>query len=147
MRWCLGLVSAVLLPAMSAALRLPPEKANDLLGTWVGVESFSGGQRAEFTGVWEVREGVIRGIPQGRPADAEECRYEVDRGRTPRHIDLYPKGGRAPLKGVYVVDGDHLRVCFVSPAAADPAGQPRPRSVAQWADPGVVVQTFERARP
>ena len=143
MRFGLSLVAALLLSPAPAAPRLPPARGvADLIGVWQGVEADAPGYKGPFTTVWDIREGVIVRItrPGGR---AGEWTYTVDPTASPKRIDLFPAADeRRP--GVYAVQGDKLKVCYVAGTAAD--DRPRPTSV-EAGGPDLVVLTFRRERP
>jgi uncharacterized protein (TIGR03067 family) len=48
------------------------------------------------------------------------------------------------LKGIYALDGDKLKICYVSPQAEDPEKVERPKS---FDAEGTGVWVFERSKP
>jgi uncharacterized protein (TIGR03067 family) len=73
--------------------------------------------------------------------------YKVDFTDYPKTIDLIPDRGPAKgktLKGIYELDGNTLKICYVSPATEEPEKTERPK---QMGAKGTVTRVFRRVVP
>jgi uncharacterized protein (TIGR03067 family) len=73
--------------------------------------------------------------------------YKADASDYPKMIDLTPDRGPAKgklLKGIYELDGNMLRICYVSPDTAEPEKAERPK---EFGAKGTVTLVFERLAP
>jgi uncharacterized protein (TIGR03067 family) len=73
--------------------------------------------------------------------------YEADAGGYPMAIDLTPDRGPArgkALKGIYELDGNALKICYVSPATEEPEKAERPKEMGAK---GTVTVVFARMVP
>jgi uncharacterized protein (TIGR03067 family) len=58
--------------------------------------------------------------------------YKMDPTDYPKTIDLTPDRGRAKgkaLKGIYELDGNPLKICYVSAATKEPEKAERPKAI------------------
>jgi RNA polymerase sigma-70 factor (ECF subfamily) len=117
-------------------------------GTWV-VE-FT--EKDGFRGVgdwWVIRADKIvlfrRGV--GEDDVDGEATYVLDPTKTPKAIDLTPDRGPAKgktLSGIYELEGDRLKVCFVTPEAEEEKGKGRPTQFATKPGSGHFLWVFQR---
>ena len=113
-------IAAVILMGTAAGAPKPPpakEKADDLRGTWV-VERF------ELDGELVDREFIEGKLKLVFTADKfwthvddpdnDAVSYTLDPAHTPKRIDIrYEKDGKPVSRpGIYVLDGDTLKVCY-----------------------------------
>jgi uncharacterized protein (TIGR03067 family) len=73
--------------------------------------------------------------------------YKADAGGYPMTIDLTPDRGPAKgkaLKGIYELDGNALKICYVSPATEEPEKAERPKELGAK---GTVTIVFGRMVP
>jgi uncharacterized protein (TIGR03067 family) len=73
--------------------------------------------------------------------------YKVDAANYPKTIDLTPDRGPAKgkaLKGIYELDGNTLKICYVSPATEQPEKAERPKEIGAK---GTVTLVFGRVPP
>jgi uncharacterized protein (TIGR03067 family) len=73
--------------------------------------------------------------------------YKADPTDYPKTIDLTPDRGPAKgkvLKGIYELDGNTLKVCYVSPATEAPEKAERPKEIGAK---GAVTVLFGRVPP
>lgn len=110
--------------------------AAELWGVWV-VRSAAAGEKAQRPngGHWEFGAGAID-MYKSNSVYYRSSRYRIDASGEVRHIDVW-YGGK-PLKGIYEVKGDTLRVCHVL------SGDERPKDFE--GGPGRVVWVFERQK-
>jgi len=95
----------------------------DILGTWKAVAGEKSGKKApEATFknlVFEFKADKLI-IKEGE--QAHEAGYKLDPDKKPKAIDLILKdGGKSEtVKGIYVLDGDELKICAGHPGADRP---------------------------
>ncbi|HEX4614095.1 MAG TPA: TIGR03067 domain-containing protein [Urbifossiella sp.] len=73
--------------------------------------------------------------------------YKADGTGYPMTIDLTPDRGPAKgkgLKGIYELDGNSLKICYVSPATEEPEKAERPKKMGAE---GTVTVAFGRVTP
>jgi uncharacterized protein (TIGR03067 family) len=73
--------------------------------------------------------------------------YKADATGYPKTIDLTPDRGPARgkvLKGIYDLDGNTLKVCYVAPDAGEPEKAERPK---EFGAKGTVTVAFGRLSP
>jgi uncharacterized protein (TIGR03067 family) len=73
--------------------------------------------------------------------------YKADATDYPKTIDLTPDRGPAKgktLKGIYALDGNTLKICYVSPASHEPEKAERPQQIGAK---GTVTLVFGRVPP
>ena len=124
---------------------------SDIQGTWKLVSAMEGGSPK---GGRDLRETVfvIGGgkitvqETDGRPDVAE---YRLDPSASPKTIDILVSSRRVtktgqgvdekePVRGIYALAGDDLKICFREP------GNPRPAAFESKADPEAVLLTLKR---
>ena len=73
--------------------------------------------------------------------------YKADATDYPKTIDLTPDWGPAKgkvLKGIYDLDGNTLKICYVSPTTEEPEKSERPKEIGAK---GTVTLVFGRVLP
>jgi uncharacterized protein (TIGR03067 family) len=100
-----------------------------LLGMWSVMKA---GEKEEVpTGDhWLIGEKKIALHRTGKPDGY--MTYKADAGGYPMTIDLTPDRGLAKgktLKGIYELDGNALKICYVSPATEEPEKAERPKEM------------------
>jgi len=74
-----------------------------------------------------------------------DFKYKLDPAAKPKAIDLIPEEGPAKgktLQGIYSLQRDELKVCFVSPNIPDPENQKRPGEFSAKKGSGYVLLVF-----
>jgi uncharacterized protein (TIGR03067 family) len=147
-------------PREPGAKEAQEDKDGDRLDRrWTGVSAEVNGvtcRRASQPGVppppyWELTKDAgcftaqkVR--PENCPNEvAFQFKYKVDPAAQPKAIDLIPEEGPArgkTLRGIYSLERNELKICYVSPNAPDPEKKPRPREFAARKDSGYVLLVF-----
>jgi uncharacterized protein (TIGR03067 family) len=94
---------------------------------------------------WLVDNGKIK-VLLGEKVEGRMT-YKADRSDYPMTIDLtadFGPGKGTTLKGIYEVDGNKLKICFVSPDAESPEKAERPK---EFGAKGTVTVEFVRMVP
>jgi uncharacterized protein (TIGR03067 family) len=121
---------------------------------WEAVAAEVDGARVPPPGVWGFgRGGGGIGIrEQDRPKDSPNevvffFKFTLDPAAQPKAIDLIPEEGPArgkTLRGIYSVEGDVLKICYVSPSIPEPEKKPRPSEFATGKGSGLVLLVFRQ---
>jgi RNA polymerase sigma factor (sigma-70 family) len=140
-----------------------PDKNGDRLGgrRWIGVSAQVDGVTSRHSGQpgvtppssWDLTEDAGRCISvtdhrgeNNYPNEAAfRFKYKLDTAAQPKAIDLFPEEGPAKgktLRGIYSLDCDELKICYVSPNTVDPEKKPRPGEFAAAKDSGYVLLVF-----
>lgn len=94
-----------------------------------------------YTNTDQPRAGTRR-----RPDETQfDFKYTFDSTAKPKTIDLIPEEGRAKgktLRGIYSLEGDEFKICYVSPNTPDPEKKPRPTEFAAKKGSGYVLLVF-----
>jgi uncharacterized protein (TIGR03067 family) len=80
----------------------------------------------------------------------EEASYKVDSAKRPKTIDLKFTAGPAqakPVRGIYIVDHDELKICYVAPDRADAEKRARPSEFSAAAGSGTWLFVLKRVKP
>src|SRR5262245_38149427 len=85
-----------------------------LQGTWKAEKAVRGGME---TGADELSKMSIefkgnKAIPKRDGNDEKEAEYKLDDSKKPKTIDVSTPDGKQ-IKGIYEIDGDSLKLCFV----------------------------------
>jgi thiol-disulfide isomerase/thioredoxin len=75
------------------------------------------------------------------------CKFTLDPAAQPKAIDLIPEEGPAKgktLRGIYSLEGDVLKICYVSPNTPEPEKKPRPSEFAAGKGSGYVLLVFRQ---
>lgn len=130
-----------------------PKKVFDQLARAAGGESLQGwwsevkpGETARLANDRWIIEGKRVSLHRGGKLEVHMA-YAIDASGYPKTIDLTPDRGPAKgkvLKGIYELDGNTLKVCYVSPDAAEPDKAERPR---EFGTKGAVMVVFQRLPP
>jgi RNA polymerase sigma factor (sigma-70 family) len=140
-----------------------PDKNGDRLNgrRWKGVSAEVDGVTSRLSGQpgvtppysWDLTEDAGRCISvtdhRGKNNYPNEVafrfKYKLDAAAQPKTIDLIPEEGPAKgktLRGIYSLDTDELKICYVSPNTVDPEKKPRPGAFAAKKDSGYVLVVF-----
>jgi RNA polymerase sigma factor (sigma-70 family) len=137
-----------------------PDKDGDRLDGrhWVGVSAEVDGvtcRRSGQPGVpppsyWDLKDGGCVKAQKERdekyPNEVTfRFKYKLDAAAQPKAIDLIPEEGPArgkTLRGIYSLEGDELKICYVSPKTPEPEKKPRPDELAAKKDSGYVLLLF-----
>jgi uncharacterized protein (TIGR03067 family) len=131
-----------------------PKKLFDQMAKSAGGEPLSGfwnvvkaGEKANATtGDHWIIEGKKITLHRGGKLDGHMT-YKSDAAGYPKTIDLTPDRGPAKgktLKGIYELDGNMLKICYVSPATENPERTKRPKEIGEK---GTVTLVFARVPP
>ncbi len=97
---------------------------SSIVGTWVPIHSVGDGEPTSDEDLRDVTLTFADGRCEVRRAGVliRQGVYSVDSAKIPRELDVcfehsdVPELIGTPLKGIYQVDGDHLRICYGPPA-------------------------------
>jgi uncharacterized protein (TIGR03067 family) len=120
----------LLVPALIVALaanaraihgeKKDPPKVTELEGKWVFVSVLQGGTLVkEIAGTKVVIEGE-RFKVLGEDANPDKLKFRLDPTKKPKHIDFIEPNVEQSLKGIYLIEGDTLKICV------DRGGKDRP---------------------
>jgi uncharacterized protein (TIGR03067 family) len=86
--------------------------AANLEGTWVVVAASSGGKPKEDIKGDKVtfKDGAI--MIKTKEKD-EKGTYKLDPGKKPTEIDITEEGAQKPMLGIYLLEGDTLKLCIM----------------------------------
>jgi uncharacterized protein (TIGR03067 family) len=117
-----------------------------LAGTWAATAAEDYGEK-----IPEEQAKTLRLVLSGNEFTASDGEtavmsgtFTVDPGKKPKTIDLKSTSGRhkgKTLEGVYELDGDALKICFVEP------GGKRPKEVASTLDNAAFLMSCKRQKP
>ncbi len=125
----------------------PGKKADDvkasLQGAWNGKSMVKDGQSAPADVLKKMRftfkgeKLIVRGN-RADDADAEdEASFTVDPEKSPMHLDITPPNASSPIRCIFEVTRDDLKVCF---------GKERPTAFASPANSGQVLMVFTKQK-
>ncbi len=97
---------------------------SSIVGTWVPIHSIGDGEPTSDEDLRDVALTFANGRCEVRRAGVliRQGMYSVDSGQVPCELDVcfeqsdVPELIERPLKGIYKVDGHHLRICYGPPA-------------------------------
>jgi uncharacterized protein (TIGR03067 family) len=137
-------VTAILVLAQNGPAPAQVVAPNELRGTWVVVETEYAGKKSKTTNVWTFHDGTLsRKSPTSKISKGTTSNYQIDATKTPKTIDLMSATGKVMTLGIYEVNGDTLKVCYVS---ATKAGQARPTAFATMAGDNCFMYTLQRQK-
>jgi uncharacterized protein (TIGR03067 family) len=131
-----------------------PKKLFDQLAKGAGADSLQGwwtvmkaGEKGDAATPdhWDIQEKKIALHRDGKLESV--MTYKADADDYPMTIDLTPDRGPAKgkaLKGIYEVDSNTLKICYVSPTTEEPEKAERPK---QFGAKGTVTVVFGRMVP
>jgi RNA polymerase sigma factor (sigma-70 family) len=97
-----------------------PAKSDEerIVGSWVIVNEDSG-RKGE---TWDISKDGIIMVPTDSGVKILHF-HRLDASKTPKHIDIFPGGADnpPPVKGIYLLDGDELRMCVSDKGKDRPA--------------------------
>jgi len=131
-------------PAVAAPGGLKNDNAK-IQGTWVAEFTEKDGGKGQG-GVWVIIADKIVLTRPGVGVDGGAA-YTLDPTRKPKAIDLTFDRGPAEgktLPGIYELDGDELKICYVSPDPEEGRGKGRPTGFAAKAGSGHLLWVFKR---
>jgi uncharacterized protein (TIGR03067 family) len=115
-----------------------------LQGTWTAVSLETDGVAAPADAarrvVWKFTGDGL--VIKGAFGDQREvpCTFQIQPGQNPKTIDYTPAGSPGPLRGIYELDGDRLKVCLVNGKGE------RPREFASQAGTGLSLIVLTRSK-
>jgi uncharacterized protein (TIGR03067 family) len=123
------------------------EKARkEIRGIWLGVGAETAGKKVPLLSSWEFKDDtIVESFPRGK----SEWKYRLDPAKNPKAIDLTPGTGPAAgktLKGIYAIDKDMLKICYVAVKAKDPDKRERPADFVTKKGDELVTLTFRRTK-
>ena len=134
---------AIVLISASLAAGPPPKDLDRIQGAWdvAGIE-ING--KAQPKGPGPAMQVTFEGdkllVSSGRRPPEHRGTVRLDQGRDPKTDDLTtPEGAAVP--GIYVLDGDRLKVCLGTP------GEERPKTLTTSPDDGRTLLIYKRAKP
>src|SRR4051812_47459964 len=99
----------------------PATDAEKLQGTWAVVRLDAGGRRPPREEVDAMRVTFAGDVMTLRDGKRQESgTFRLDPSKTPRELDLVPKGQEEVARFIYELDGDALRLCWRLPGGARP---------------------------
>jgi uncharacterized protein (TIGR03067 family) len=119
---------------------------DDLVGSWRGTTVEMKGNKSAHKDVWEFQKDgslVLRLAIAG--AKAVAWHYRVDGTKNPIEVDLTIREG-VTTKGILEIRNGTLRICYISPNAANLPTRPRPTTFDTAARDDVVMLSFERSK-
>jgi uncharacterized protein (TIGR03067 family) len=141
----LAILSLVGLLAVASGPQAEPQQKSELVGIWRGLTAESKGIKGALDGEWEFKiDTIIVPLPGGKKA---VWKYSADPSKNPKEIDLFPDAGPAAgkkLKGIFVIEKDSLKMCYIAPNVADLEKKERPTSFEPGKRDDTVVLTFMR---
>jgi uncharacterized protein (TIGR03067 family) len=136
-----------LLKADTGAAPVAPDDKATLQGVWIAQSMETDGKPAPATAFKRMRftfkgdKLLVRGNFDN---DAEEeCKYEIDPSKSPKHIDIMPPKEKNPVLGVYCIKEDELRLCLRH--ANSPEG--RPTEFYTKRESNLILMVFKRTKP
>jgi uncharacterized protein (TIGR03067 family) len=118
---------------------------SESLGGWWAIRKSAAKAASIDDDHWRIEGAKIRLFRAGKIEGT--MTYKISAADYPRTIDLTPDHGPAKgktLKGIYDLDGNTLRICYVSPATQEPTQAERPKELGAK---GTVTIVFERLPP
>jgi uncharacterized protein (TIGR03067 family) len=120
---------------------------DSLQGVWVAQSMEADGNAAPAEAVKRMR-FTFKGdklLVKGNYDDdrEDECTYKVDPRQSPKHLDFTPVKEKKPIRGIYEVKGDELKVCL---RHAD-SSEGRPTEFATKAGSRLVLIVFKKQKP
>jgi uncharacterized protein (TIGR03067 family) len=120
----LCLVIVALTAADSAKHDTTNRNAENLKGTWMWVSAIADGKPKTDD---DLKAGRVAMVFDGASADVtvggnttQRSTYRIDPTKTPKEIDLTIKDYGETCQGIYVLDGDYLRLCYTQPGMDRP---------------------------
>jgi RNA polymerase sigma factor (sigma-70 family) len=116
----------------------PPTKSDRerMVGNWFIMNEDSGRRKGEM---WVITEDTILMNAKDGGANAQLYSHRLDSGMNPKQIDISviayngPDPALGTIKGIYVLDGDELRLCLGA------RGQGRPEAFPEKPGPGEIL--------
>jgi uncharacterized protein (TIGR03067 family) len=123
-----------------------PATAGELQGRWRAVSVEVGGRTAAMNDTWEFQtDGTLTlrlAVSGSKPV---AWKYEVDGKAGPKEVTFTDLGGKK-IKGIWAIEQDALRICYVKPGLGDREQRPRPAAFETMKRDDVVLVTFERVK-
>jgi uncharacterized protein (TIGR03067 family) len=135
-----------LLKEDAEATSVMPDGKAALLGIWIAKSMETDGKPAPAATAKRMRftfngdKLLVRGNFENDTED--ECKYEIDATKSPKHLDIvFPEGGH-PVLGIYDIKEDELSLCLRH--ADTPGGRPTKFSTAT--EPNLILIVFKRTK-
>jgi uncharacterized protein (TIGR03067 family) len=71
----------------------------------------------------------------------EECPYQIDAKKTPKHFEFTPSKEKMPILGIYEIKGDELKICL-----RQGGGGARPTEFAAKEKSGLILVVFKKQK-
>jgi uncharacterized protein (TIGR03067 family) len=140
-------VFVFLLAFVTGAGPAAPDDKASLQGVWIAKSMEADGKPAPAEEVKRMRftfkgdKLLVRGnFDNDRE---EECSYEIDATKSPKHLDFTPPKEEKPILGIYAVKGDELKLCLRHGNSS--GGRPTEFSTKPESD--LILMVFKRAKP
>ena len=140
------LVAVVVLFGVARAADDATKDSEKLAGTWVGTAAEDYGQKVPEEQAKELR--LVFAGTEFTASHGDKTvmkgNFTLDPAKKPKAIDLKSTSGRhegKTLEGVYELDGDTFKICFVEPGAK------RPKELASTLDNSAFLLVCKRHKP
>jgi uncharacterized protein (TIGR03067 family) len=138
---CRGCVALFVVLVLGAPMRADDLKKIE--GTWVVVSvNVRGQDEKELVGrKLTFAKGKVT-LQEKQGTEPKKGVFKIDETTTPRQIDITPEEEPRPLRGIYALDGDMLKICL-----GDGPDEERPTKFETAADRKVVLLVLKRDKP
>jgi uncharacterized protein (TIGR03067 family) len=140
-------VFGVLLACVTGAGPVAADDKASLQGVWIAESMEVDGKPAPAEVIKRMR-FTFKGdklLVKGNFNDdrEEQCSYEIDATKSPKHLDFTPPKEKKPILGIYEVKGDELKLCLRHGSSSDG----RPTEFSTKPDSNLILMVFKRAKP
>jgi uncharacterized protein (TIGR03067 family) len=138
------LVVGVFLSTQTANAEGPAKEKDKLKGTWAVVSAERNGEKSPEEKVKKLKvifrsDKVI--VTDGDRDDQAD--YKLDPAKKPSAIDFMPVKEKKVVLGIYLLEGDTLKICY----DPDEAAQGRPEEFTSKGGKGRVLMVLKREKP
>ena len=134
---------------MGAGPVVPDDKAS-LQGVWIAESMEVDGKPAPAKAVKRMRftfKGDSVSVRGNHNDDSQEqCGYEIDAAKSPKHLDITPSkesNQKKPVLGIYDIKGDELKLCLRHGNSSDG----RPTEFSTKPESNLILMVFKRVKP
>jgi uncharacterized protein (TIGR03067 family) len=141
-RLVLALLPIVLLAAEGSKKEAPKPDLDQLMGPWMVVSGASVGQAAPVDALIQARM-VFKGdrlTASSENGKTDVLRFKIDPSAKTKTIDITNLEKKQTILGIYVLDGDRLKLCLGAPGSA------RTRDFATKKGSGMLLLVLEREK-